>query len=59
MVDWMYWVTAIVFTGLGWFWGVQFSKIRMIEITIDSLIQQGYLKTRGVGKDKEIVKHDE
>ena len=59
MADWMYWVTAIVFTCLGWFWGVQFSKLRMIEITIDSLIEQGYLKTRGAGRNKEIVKYDE
>jgi hypothetical protein len=29
------------------------------EATIDQLIREGYLKTRGVGRDMEILKHTE
>ena len=29
------------------------------EATIDSLIKDGYLKTRGAGKNMEILKHEE
>ena len=30
-----------------------------VEATIDSLIEQGYIKTEGHGKDMKILKHTE
>ena len=59
MVDWMYWVTAVVFTVVGFTWGLQFNKEIITAATIDALIESGYLKTRGTGQNKEILKHDE
>lgn len=55
----MYWVTAVVFTCFGFFVGVEKSKNIIIGITIDTLIKEGYLKARGHGKDKELIKYDE
>ena len=59
LADWMYWVTAIVFTVVGFTWGLEFNKQHIISITIDSLIEQGYIKTRGFGRNKEMLKYDE
>ena len=44
METWMFFITAIVFTGLGWFWGILYTKESIVTITIESLITQGYLK---------------
>ena len=47
--------TAIVFTWLGF----KFSKTSVedtTELVIDSLIDQGYIKTIGTGKHMEIIK---
>lgn len=61
---WMYWFTAIVFTGVGWFMArneppsFRHSK-RITQETIDTLIEMGYLKTQGVGEDAELVKWNE
>lgn len=59
LADWMYWVTAIVFTVVGFFLGVENGKKVIIPLTIEQLIKDGYIKTRGFGKDKELVKYDE
>ena len=46
-------------TALGWYWGKERGhKIGIVD-TIDSLIDKGYLKTRGVKSNPEIMKHDE
>ena len=46
-------------TALGWYWGkARGHKIGIVD-TIDSLIDQGYLKTRGMKSNPEIMKHDE
>jgi len=52
-------VTAIIFTALGWYWGIKSSSAITAEAVIDSLIEQGYLKTRGFGENMEILKHTE
>lgn len=48
--------TAVVFTALGWFFGKKGQMQKIIELTIDSLIEDGYLKTRGSGENMEILK---
>jgi len=47
--------TAIVFTYVGWRWGQNSMAHSATEQIIDGLIEQGFLKTEGVGKDMEIV----
>lgn len=59
MLDWMYWITAIVFTCVGFSFGLGFNKEIITAATIEALIRQGYLKTRGSGENVQIVKHDE
>ena len=44
-------------TAIGWWFSYQAKVQDTIELTIDSLIENGYLKTRGVGSNKEILKH--
>ena len=52
-------LTAVVFTAYGWYIGSRSTVVNTAEAVIDSLIEQGYLKTRGHGKDLEVLKHDE
>ena len=52
-------VTAVIFTAYGWWMGVKSNVVNISEAVIDSLIEQQYLKTRGVGRDMEILKHTE
>lgn len=33
--------------------------LNVVENTIDKLIEDGYIKTRGFGKDLELLKHTE
>jgi len=47
---------AVVFTVVGYFWGSQTRTKDIVSVTIDSLINEGYLKTRGTGKDMVILK---
>lgn len=53
-------ITAVVFTFVGYGMGKANATLEIVNIaiatTIDSLIKEGYLKTRGSGKDIEIVK---
>lgn len=51
--------TAVVFTLYGWYIGSRSNVANVAEAVIDSLIEQGYLKTRGDGKDIEVLKHTE
>lgn len=52
----MLFVVAVVFTAVGYFWGLKSQVKNIIAATIDSLIDDGYLKTLGTGKDMEILK---
>ena len=52
----MMFVVAVVFTAVGWFFGIKSNVKNIIAATIDSLIDDGYLKTRGTGSDMEILK---
>jgi len=52
-------LTAVIFTAVGWTWGSNSKGLLTAELVIDSLIEQGYLKTRGQGDNVEILKHTE
>ena len=51
--------TAVIFTFVGRWMSFKNIVHQVTEATIDSLINDGYLKTRGVGRDMEILKHTE
>jgi hypothetical protein len=52
-------ITAVVFTLIGYNWGSKRAAMTSVAATIDSLIDDGYLQTRGVGRDMEILKWNE
>jgi hypothetical protein len=55
-----YWLlgTAIVFTLFGRYTATLRNNVKtVVESTIDSLIEQGYIKTKGKGDNIEILKH--
>lgn len=52
-------VAYILGTVFGFYWGSKRAHRQGIEDTIDSLIEQGYLKHKGTRRDPEIMKHDE
>jgi len=49
-------LTAVLFTAVGWVYGKKSHVNEIVASTIDSLIEDGYLKTRGTGKDMEVLK---
>ena len=55
MEFWLF-ITAVVFTLVGAYWGRRNEVSKTVTSIIDSLIDGGYLKTRGLGKDMEIIK---
>ena len=46
-------------TVFGLWFGFKGNAMRISEQVIDSLIEQGFLKTRGHGRDMEIIKYTE
>lgn len=50
--------TAAIFTYVGWWFGRSDTKTIIAE-TIDSLIREGYLRTRLTDGDIEVLKLDE
>lgn len=58
MIWWLF-GTAVIFTFVGRFMAFKDIVAQVTEATIDSLIEDGYLKTRGVGRNMEILKHTE
>jgi len=54
-----YWLlgTAILFTFVGRYLAMKEQLENVIEATIDSLIENGYIKTRGEGENLELLKH--
>jgi len=57
----MIWIAVAytVGTAFGWYMGTRSKLEDTTELVIDSLIEQNYLKTRGVGNDMKILKHTE
>ena len=49
-------LTAVVFTAFGLWVGRRSQTQEVVEATIDSLIEQNYIKTEGHGENMEIVK---
>jgi len=41
-----FFIMAIVFTGVGWYFGCEWMAKRMAQLTVDALIDDGYLKYR-------------
>ena len=60
---WMFVTTAIVFTACGWFFRFdrdnQIDAQRITQQTIDTLIEMGFLKVIGEGKDSEMIRWPE
>ena len=60
---WMFITTAIVFTASGWYF--RFDRDNMVDAqritqrTIDTLVEMGFLKVIGEGKDSEMVRWPE
>ena len=46
-----------MFTALGYYTGQKSAVTEVAEAVVDSLIEQGYIKTRGQGDDLELLKH--
>lgn len=63
MDPYQFWITSIVFTVVGYYFGqdnVPMKHIKRIAAeTIEHLIEQGYIKTRGIGDDQELLKYYE
>jgi hypothetical protein len=59
----MFVTTAIVFTACGWFFRFdrdnQIDAQRITQQTIDTLIEMGFLKVIGEGKDSEMIRWPE
>jgi hypothetical protein len=61
---WMFWVTAAIFTVLGYYFGrkepvsLEHSK-KITKETIDTLIDMGFIKTSGTGDDTKMLKYYE
>jgi len=59
MIEYIFiFATAVLFTLLGYSWGRNAIKVS-VEHVIDSLINDGYIKTSGTGPDMEILKWKE
>lgn len=56
-----YWLlgTAIIFTLVGRYAGFRDRLEDIIAATIESLIEDGYIKTKGNGDNLELLKHTE
>jgi len=52
-------VTALIFTAYGWWMGVKNNSSHITALVIDSLIDEGYLRTRKNGDEIEILKWNE
>ena len=51
--------TAVIFTAFGWFVGKKSGIQQGIEDTVDNLVDQGYLKYKGLRSNPDILKYDQ
>jgi len=56
---WWFFGTAVAFTLFGRYMALKSYVVDAVTATIDSLIEDGYLKTRGTGANMVILKHTE
>lgn len=59
MVEGFIFLAYVLGTAFGFYWGLARGQKNGIVDTIDSLIDQGYLKFKGHKSNPEIMKHDE
>jgi hypothetical protein len=59
MVEGFILLSYVLGTAFGWYVGTKLGRTKGIVDTIDSLIDQGYLKWKGHKNNPEIMKHDE
>ena len=52
-------LTAVVFTAFGLWVGRRSQTEEIVEATLDSLIEDGYIKTEGRGANMEIIRWQE
>jgi hypothetical protein len=52
-------ITAVIFTILGYIMCASIITPRLTAVIIRNLINSGYLKTKGEGKHKVILKYDQ
>ena len=54
-----YWLlaTAVVFTYVGRWMAYKDHLMDIVESTIDRLVEDGYIKTKGEGEKLELLKH--
>ena len=54
-----YWLlaTALIFTFVGRYMAIKNHLEDVISATIDTLIEDGYIKTKGAGEKLEMLKH--
>jgi len=57
-LGWLFFAYAVG-TAFGWYTGVKSNVRGVTEAVIDNLIEQKYLKTRGSGRNLEILKYTE
>ena len=53
---WLF-ITAVIFTLVGFFWGASVKTDKAAAYVIDTLIKEGYLRTRGTGPNAKILKY--
>ena len=59
-MEYLFILIAYVFgSAFGWYYGKVNGMKQGIEDTVDSLIDQGYIKYKGVRSNPDILKHDE
>tara|TARA_B100000902_G_C27176930_1_gene846864 strand:+ start:769 stop:954 length:186 start_codon:yes stop_codon:yes gene_type:complete len=59
MVEGFIFLAYVLGTAFGFYWGLARGQRQGIVDTIDNLIEQGYLKYKGVKSNPEIMRHDE
>jgi len=59
MVEFFIFIAYVLGTGVGFYMGSSKGHKDGIIDTVDSLVEQGYLKFRGTKKDPDIMKYDE
>jgi hypothetical protein len=52
-------LTYTLGTFIGWYFSLKSKSMIEVEAVIDSLIDQGFLKTKGAGENLEILKWQE
>jgi hypothetical protein len=59
-MEYLFILVAYVFgSAFGWYYGKVNGMKQGIADTVDSLIDQGYIKYKGVRSNPDILKHDE